>query len=143
MRAVFLLATILCLSKAIGAAPNQMNYQGFLTDSNGIPLDTTIEMAFSIYDGPDPVATGLWTQLSSLVTIHDGLFNVLFLNIDETVFSSDERWLGITIGGDSEMTPRMPLPSVPYAFRVSTVDGASGGTISGDIAVTGKSKHWN
>jgi hypothetical protein len=49
--------------------------------------------------------------------------------------------LGITIGtygADPEQIPRTRLVTVPYSFRTATVDGASGGTIAGDIHTTGK-----
>ncbi|MFH1010115.1 MAG: tail fiber domain-containing protein [bacterium] len=36
------------------------------------------------------------------------------------------------------MTPRSRIVSVGYSYRVGTVDGASGGTISGNVNITGK-----
>jgi len=45
--------------------------------------------------------------------------------------------LGIQIGSDPEISPRTRLVTVPWAHRVSTVDGASGGLISGDLEATG------
>ena len=37
--------------------------------------------------------------------------------------------------GDPEMPPRAQLVSVAYAFRPGTVAGATGGTITGDVAI--------
>ena len=41
--------------------------------------------------------------------------------------------MGVTIGADPEIEPRTQLVTVPYAYRISTVDGATGGAISGRI----------
>jgi hypothetical protein len=51
------------------------------------------------------------------------------------VFADDWRWLGIQIGSDPEIVPLTKLATVPYAFRVSTVDGSTGGVISGDVSI--------
>jgi hypothetical protein len=57
------------------------------------------------------------------------------IGVTEDVVSDSVRWLGMTVGDDSEIHPRTKLVTVPYAFRVSTVDGATGGIISGDVAI--------
>ena len=31
------------------------------------------------------------------------------------------------------MTPRTPIVAVPYAYRIATIDGATGGAVSGNI----------
>ncbi len=64
------------------------------------------------------------------------MFNVKLgsvIPITDLVFSSAERWLGIIVEG--EAMPYTQLVTVPYAFRVSTVDGATGGEISGKLNV--------
>jgi len=42
--------------------------------------------------------------------------------IPESVFSATNRWLGIIVGNDSEMSPRQQLVSVPYAYRAGQAD---------------------
>ena len=119
--------------------PTQINYQGRLTDPMGSPRDTTVSMVFTIYDD----STGgmaKWTEEHLSVTVVDGLFNVILGTtdpIDDSVFNSPERYLGIQVGTDPELSPRSQLITVPYAFRVSTIDGASGGTIEGDVNIEG------
>jgi hypothetical protein len=46
----FVLSTV-----AAFAIPQQINYQGSLTDTDGTPLDTTVSIAFTIFDAPVPV----------------------------------------------------------------------------------------
>jgi hypothetical protein len=126
-------------SGAAAAVPHQMHYQGHLTDEEGQPLDTVISMTFTIYD--DRIA-GLpwWTETQDSVSVTAGLFTVLlgWVNpLSDTVFVDPFRWLGITVGDDPEISPRTELVTVPWAFRVATVDGASGGMINSGMEVLG------
>ncbi|MBI5654317.1 hypothetical protein HZC53_01515 [Candidatus Uhrbacteria bacterium] len=65
------------------------------------------------------------------MTVTNGLFTVL---LGDTSFQSqnalsninwnqDGLYLGITVGADSEMTPRKKLSSVPFAFNSNTLQG--------------------
>ena len=50
---LFLLGVLILAAFNAGAAfavPQTINYQGYLTDPDGIPLDVTVDMTFSIYD---------------------------------------------------------------------------------------------
>jgi len=131
------LALALCVLPQVASAgvPEMIHYQGHLTDSGGSPLDTVISMTFTIYD--DSVSgTVWWTQTKSGVVVDNGLFNVLLGSpnaIVDTVFTGPNRWLGIQIGSDPEISPRTRLVTVPYAYRVATVDGAGGGDVFGNI----------
>ncbi|MGB2804982.1 MAG: hypothetical protein WBD64_08825, partial [Candidatus Zixiibacteriota bacterium] len=122
---------------ATADVPNQMNYQGQLTDDLGAPLDTIVSMTFTIYSDSSGGMV-LWTETQTGVEVSGGLFNVLLGSgppIPDTVFADDWRWLGIQIGSDPEIAPLTKLVTVPYAFRVATVDGSSGGVISGDVSI--------
>jgi len=127
-------------TSAVAEVPQLMNYQGRLTDDAGNPLDTTVSIVFTIYDD----STGgvpLWSEVHPNVTTTEGRFSVKFgtmAPIDDVVFRNAKRWLGIQVGADPEISPRTQFISVPYAFRVSTVDGTTGGIISGDVSVMGK-----
>ncbi len=128
--------SILC-STAWADIPNLINFQGIL-DSAGNPLaNKTVSVEFRIYDA----ASGgnvWWSETQSITTNANGVFNVLlgFSNaIPETTFSDSARWLGIKVASDAEMMPRQKLVSFVYGYRVSTVEGAKGGTISGNTAI--------
>jgi len=130
-------------SSCLAAVPQLINYQGRLADGSGNPLDTTVAVRFTIYDAE---AGGLviWSETQPSVTVVGGVFNVLLgsvNSISDTVFSGTERWLGIRIGNDPEISPRSRLVSVGYSHRVSTVDGAKGGTIDGGPIWT--TNHWS
>ena len=106
-------------------------YQGRLADSSGVPLTSTYPMVFRLYNtasGGAPLWEEQWTASNS-VAVSDGLFNVMLGSITpvpQNILSSNSSlWLGISVGTDSEMTPRVQLGSVPYAFQALTVpDGA-------------------
>jgi hypothetical protein len=116
---IILLLTIPSLAAPLRApsatSTSTISYQGRLADSSGNPLTDKVNMEFRIYDVPTggvPLWTEMWTG-SSAVDISDGLFNVMLGSIDNTLASAiegyDELYLGITVGTDSEMAPRVQL----------------------------------
>jgi hypothetical protein len=118
---VGLTLTLLALTSiATAQVPNQMQYQGYLTDDGGNPLDTTVDMEFVIYD--DSIGSGtVWTETHLDVIVENGLFEVILGSVGGVtgdVVSDSVRWLGTTVGDDSEIYPRTKLITVPYAFRV-------------------------
>ncbi|MHC4499373.1 MAG: hypothetical protein ACYS21_09715 [Planctomycetota bacterium] len=129
------LALLALTSIATAGAPGLMNYQGRLTDAGGDPLDDTVFMIFSIYD--DSTGGSLLWDDSATVVVTNGLFNVILGEsnaIDDGVFADTARWLQITVEGE-DIDPRTRLVTAAYAFRVETVDGATGGIISGDVDI--------
>ncbi len=120
------------------AIPQQVNYQGQLTSNSGLPLDTTVAMTFKLYNGSGGGATLLWTESHPSIVVSAGLFNHALGSLtafNDTLLGGAEVWLGVTVGNNTEMTPRARIVSVGYSYRVGTVDGASGGTISGKLNV--------
>ena len=100
------------------AVPSTMNIQGELKSSTGAVQTGTFTFEFNIYD----VATGgtsLWDETQSL-SVSQGIYDTILNDVD---LSFDRQyWLGITVDTDSEMTPRINLTSVPYAFRANISD---------------------
>jgi hypothetical protein len=137
---VLAIALMAIASFAAADVPQLINYQGRLTDESGNPVpDANYQITFTIYDD-STAGTSNWTETQS-VAVTGGLFHVLLGSVSALTdghFVSSERWLGIKVGADPELVPRTRLVTVPYAFRVSTVDSASGGTIHGDLQVTGR-----
>src|SRR3989304_808132 len=112
-----------------------INFQGIL-DSAGNPLaNKTVSVEFKIYAVPAG-GTAYWSETQSVTTNAGGVFNVLlgFSNpIPDSAFKDTLRWLGIKVGTDAEMSPRQQIVSNAYGYRVATGDGATGGTITGDV----------
>lgn len=130
---------------ASAAVPSRINIQGRLTDAADNPLppgDKTL--TFKVYD--DPVAgTEIWPALAGetqIVQTDDaGLWNAeigAVIPLADNVFSDTARWLEITVddGVNPPVTmPRIRLATAPYAHRVSTIDGSTGGVIRGEVTI--------
>ena len=117
------------------AAPNTSTgtiaYQGRLADAGGAPLTGTYSMIFRLYNvatGSAPLWTEQWTGPNS-VQVSDGLFNVMLgslASIPQAIVTGNANlWLGITVGADNEMLPRVQLGSVPFAVQALTVPDGS------------------
>ncbi len=92
-------------------------------------------ITFTIYDAASG-GTALWMETHPAVSVADGLFNVRLGSITGlNDYFGAPRWIGIAVGSDTEMSPRESFSSVAHAYRVHTVDGASGGHIFGETSV--------
>ena len=125
------------------ASTSTWPYQGRLADAVGNPITASVPMVFRLYTGPS-TGTILWEEQwigANSVQVSNGLFNVMlgsFTPIPQSIVSSNSSlWLGITVGTDSEMTPRVQLGSVPFAAQALTVpDGSITTAKVADGAVT-------
>jgi hypothetical protein len=60
--------------------------------------------------------TALCVDTNTNVPVNNGLFNTaIWGNCDNDILNGRQLYLGITVGTDSEMTPRQPFYPVPYA----------------------------
>lgn len=107
---------------AISAVPNYMNYQGRLTDATGNPVDTTMNIRFTIYDDYTG-GTMLSSELQN-VTVTDGIFDVVLQwEHPREVFDGTLRYLAIQLGAGPESDPRAPIMPVAYVdSAASTLD---------------------
>lgn len=118
--------------------PSLLSYQGYLTDSYGNPIaNGTYEIGFGIYDAPEQ-GHQLWSETYPSLTVANGLVAVLLGSItplNDSAFSSSERFLEITVAGEV-IIPRTRFTTVGFSFRTSTIDGSSGGEISGLVTIS-------
>src|SRR5512147_1266968 len=107
------------------AVPGTINYQGYLTDSLGTPINSTVLIVFSLYSDPGPGGTPLWTETQNVV-VAGGVYSVTLGSVSPinpaTVPFDAQYYLGVKVGTDPEMTPRKALTSVGYAFRAGAAD---------------------
>jgi hypothetical protein len=111
---------------ALADVPGQMSYQGTLTDENGVAVDTTVGMDFTLYADSLGIST-LWTETQPAVEVTSGVFNVLLGSqnpLSKEIFSGAPLWLGIAVGADPEIVPRQKIATVGYAFRAAGADTA-------------------
>jgi hypothetical protein len=125
---LFRIIVVLCASLAAPGAFAQgtaFTYQGLLT-SNGVPVNATYDLEFSLYNaGTGPSQVGSTVTYSSL-PITNGVFTVL-LDFGG-VFNGTSYWLQISNrptggGAYTALTPRQQLTPTPYAVTSENVDG--------------------
>lgn len=122
--------------------PNLVNYQGRLTDDQGVPVvDGTYSIIFFIYDSPSDGSI-LWVSDRVAIEVEDGLFDHQLGPLPDDIFSEgDNRYLAMRVEGEN-IEPRTQLIAVPYAYHslradsVVTVDGALGGEVSGRLTAS-------
>lgn len=135
---IFLASLLLVFSFSFAEVPQLINYQGSLTDDTGNPVtDGDYDMVFTIYDS-ESGGSGLWYSGIQSVHVEDGQFSYMLGSVNpltHLLFEDTVRWLGVRVGSDPEIVPRTRLVTVPYAFRVSTVDGAFGGFIHDNVSI--------
>lgn len=110
------------------AIPQLINYQGYLTDSAGVPVpDGTYNLVFRIWDA-ETGGSQLWSEDHPAVDVTNGLFNIILGNVSPLTLPFDsDYWLGIGIEGEPEL-PRIQLTSVGYSYRANMADDASHAT---------------
>jgi hypothetical protein len=108
-----------------GPVPTILNYQGYLTDSNGDPVNDTLEMTFSIYETSEG-GVPVWAETQPSVVVTDGLFNVLLGSVNPiyAIHLTGESYLGVQVGSDPEMTPRQRIGSAAYAHESAVANFA-------------------
>ncbi len=116
-----ILATGLCCADV----PQKMNYQGYLTSSNSVPVNGSRNITFRLYDAAVS-GSNLWTETQSSVAVVNGIFDVVLGSVTSLSSLPAYRWreplyLGVTIQGDSELTPRQEIVSTPYALSAQRV----------------------
>ncbi|MCX6832046.1 MAG: hypothetical protein NT028_07930, partial [candidate division Zixibacteria bacterium] len=112
----FLLVT--AWAGSYGAINPILNYQGSLTDSNGVPYsDGTHQLIFTIY--ADSVAgVALWSETIDLVSEH-GLVHAYLGQAQPfpaDLFESYPLYLGIAYESKQEFRPRLLIAASVYTF---------------------------
>ncbi|GIV45401.1 MAG: hypothetical protein KatS3mg036_0219 [Ignavibacterium sp.] len=112
---VILLSALFSFELYSQSIPQTINFQGVLKDASGnIVSNGDYNVTFKIYNA-ETGGTELWTE-TKLVNVVDGIFSTQLGSVTPITLPFDAAyWLGITVGGGSELTPRVPFSSVPYS----------------------------
>ncbi len=106
--------------------PKILNYQGYLTDTLGNPINDSLDMIFRIY-GTASGGTAIWIETQIEVPVLKGIFNVLLGSVTpvpDSVFTrSTNRWLELRVGGQT-LAPRTQITSAGYAYMATYSDTA-------------------
>lgn len=138
-----LVVLIMCMSATVcvasAAVPPMISYQGKLMQPNGTPVpDGTYSVRFAIYDAPTGGNT-LWSEMNPSIQVKGGLFAVMLgsvVNLPANIFNGPNRFFGIKVGADPEMSQRQQVASVAFAIAAASADAAATATTVSDAAIT-------
>jgi hypothetical protein len=126
-------------SPAGADVPELLSYQGVLTDAAGTALpDGDYNVTFNLYTG-ESGGTAIWTE-PQVVTVTKGIFNVRLGSVTSLagLTFAAQLYLGVSVEGEAELTPRTALTSAPYAMTARQVVGsAAGANAFPDVGYTG------
>jgi hypothetical protein len=144
-RTLFTLAALTCAAPTVALAQDitVIEYQGTITELDGMPVDGPVSITFAIYDAPMG-GTKLWEE-TVVVNASGGDFSAMLgasVPIDPTLWTGlspgDERWLSMAIAPDGELLPRQRFQYVPLAIAAASVQAGGVDTQAlADLAVTG------
>ncbi|MFI5370787.1 MAG: hypothetical protein ACHQ52_04445 [Candidatus Eisenbacteria bacterium] len=113
------LASLIALP-ALATVPSTMSYQGVLTDAGGnLVADGPYNLTFKIYTVPVAGAP-IWTEVDPAVSVVKGGFSVVLGNVTSlsSLAFDVKYYLGITVGGGPELSPRVELAASPYGMSL-------------------------
>ncbi len=117
------LAVIVFLMQSLTAqVPQTLSYQGVLASSEGNPAgDGSYEMQFNLYTESES-GSSLWSETQT-VYVSEGVFNVILGSENPLNLPFNELYyLGISINGDPELSPRLPLTASAYSHRARYIE---------------------
>lgn len=96
------------------AAPVRVPYSGQIAEA-GVPIEGSHDVAVSLY-ATAQLGTRLFTQTGSLQFEH-GIFHTDLLVDDAIFLTNDSLWVGVSLDGALELSPRVRIGAVPFAVR--------------------------
>ena len=112
----FVVAALAFTFTSSAAIPHLMNFQGKATDKSGVPLNGTYNLTFRVYNS-ETSGTLKWSEIQPSIPISNGIFQVQLGAVTALNLPFDESyWISIEINTDGEMSPRIRLASVGYAY---------------------------
>jgi hypothetical protein len=130
------------LGSTAHAAPAQFTHQGRLLDSDGFAMEGDTTITFRVTNAESD-GDALWEE-SLTVDLNNGFYSTVLgtdedtnpLNVD--IFSQAPLWLELQLDGESPMTPRTPIHSVPYAAMATVAEEVAGGPVdASSVSVAG------
>lgn len=126
----FLCSLLVILSVVVpftadAGVPGTISYQGVLTDAGGSAVpDGDYSLTFRLYDTPSG-GSHLWEE-TKVVTVSKGIFSaILGAPSGISLPFDDQYYLGISVGGEAELDPRIELTSSAYSITSRGLVGST------------------
>lgn len=102
--------------------PKTLSYQAVLANADGTPVaNGNYDLTFRLYTSASG-GSALWEENHNSVSITDGIVNATLGSSTVLDLAFDEAyWLGITVGSEAEMAPRIALTSSAYSLVAQRV----------------------
>ena len=111
------------------SVPTGVGFEGYLLDvATGAPLNGNHNLTFNLYSaasGGSPLG-GWATNVYNSVSVNNGFYSVLLTGLPVSTFTGD-RWLGVTVGSGTEISPRTRIGSVPFALNAEVANEVAWG----------------
>jgi hypothetical protein len=142
-RSALFAVVVILFGMSVGAQsspPERLSYQGVLRTTAGAPFSGNVDMTFRIYT-TETGGTAIWEEVyddaaappaNHNITVANGLFSVQLGDYEHVptytgsfgeIFNRTDLWLGVTVGTDGEMTPRVKLASSGFALNALALAG--------------------
>lgn len=130
----FFILLISVSSSVLAQIPKTMSYQGVLADTGGSAVaDGNYSLTFRIYDAASG-GTEIWVETQTIPVV-DGIFNAILGSATPLNLAFDRPyWLGVSVDGGTELSPRIELTSAPYSLEPDSGSGGNGDGHSLDAA---------
>lgn len=118
---------LLAVSITQAGVPGVMTYKGQLLDAGGQPVNGTNTIDFKLYS-VESGGSAFWSETQT-VTVASGSFTVQLgdnaANLINDNLLDGNTWLGITMAGGTEMTPRQKMTTVAYSLRAKVAESVT------------------
>ncbi len=115
---------IFLMTSFIFATDPILNIQGVLRDDSGQAVaDANYDLTFYLYDS-ETGGSSIWSEDHSSVSIINGVYSANIGSITSLSGLAFDvpYFLGISVNGGAESTPRIPLSNTPYALSLRGVN---------------------
>lgn len=113
-------AGLLRAAPILDASSSRISFQARITQGNGVPIGgQDVDLEFRLYNQSGQLL-GPGISVPDVPVAPGGLINVM-VPFDPGDFNGTAREIGLSVNGGPELSPRWPIGSVPYAYRVNRV----------------------
>jgi hypothetical protein len=121
----FVCCLLFQLSAVAQSSATSISFQGTLNGPGGVPLaNGNYNLRFRFWDGPAPGGNPVSTNVTVTNVLVMGGVASSAIPVDPAWFNGQTRYLGVSVGGGSELLPRVLVTAVPYAISASRLSGA-------------------
>jgi len=129
----YLLCALLSSGVALAEVPQQLHYNGYLTNAVGEAVDCpdsiqcgdSFNFTFRLYqsaESGDPI----WEESLDSIAVYMGSFHAQLGNVNPLTADvlNGSLWLAVKVNDQSEMAPRQAITSAPFAVRAGHAEQA-------------------